>query len=233
MGVVKLVINDQDHEVTIKEYRGHRVVTLRDVDELHARSDGTARDRFNNNKKRFIDNEDYFVCNSYEAKTLFGVKAPNGLVLLTESGYLMLVKSFNDDLAWNVQRQMVNAYFKAKEMSLVQQQFPQTIEDILISALTSMKEMKQENAELKRTVNHLEVVVDNEIILTRQQRAEIQQAVNRRQGELNNEGYNSAHFQGIYSSLKTHFNVPSYAEIKRTDFQSALNLIAGWYPKKK
>jgi len=32
-----------------------------------------------------------------------------------ESGYLMLVKSFTDDLAWKVQRQLVNAYFRTKE----------------------------------------------------------------------------------------------------------------------
>lgn len=35
---------------------------------------------------------------------------------MTESGYLMLVKSFNDDLAWQVQRCLVNAYFKVKEV---------------------------------------------------------------------------------------------------------------------
>lgn len=34
--------------------------------------------------------------------------------LLTESGYLMIVKTFSDDLSWQVQRQLVNAYFKAK-----------------------------------------------------------------------------------------------------------------------
>ena len=29
---------------------------------------------------------------------------PKGLTVLTEMGYLMLVKSFTDDLAWKVQR---------------------------------------------------------------------------------------------------------------------------------
>ena len=35
---------------------------------------------------------------------------------MTETGYLMIVKSFTDDLAWSVQRQLVNTYFKAKEI---------------------------------------------------------------------------------------------------------------------
>lgn len=41
--------------------------------------------------------------------------APNSLILITESGYLMLVKSFTDDLAWKVQRELVNSYFKLRE----------------------------------------------------------------------------------------------------------------------
>lgn len=36
----------------------------------------------------------------------------NDVILLAESGYLMLVKSFTDDLAWQVQRQVVNGYFR-------------------------------------------------------------------------------------------------------------------------
>lgn len=36
--------------------------------------------------------------------------------LFTETGYLMLVKSFNDDLSWSVQRQLVTGYFKGKEL---------------------------------------------------------------------------------------------------------------------
>lgn len=38
----------------------------------------------------------------------------NDITLITESGYLMLVKSFTDDLAWKVQRELVNFYFRGK-----------------------------------------------------------------------------------------------------------------------
>lgn len=34
------------------------------------------------------------------------------MVVITESGYMMLVKSFTDDLAWEVQRMLVNTYFQ-------------------------------------------------------------------------------------------------------------------------
>ena len=40
--------------------------------------------------------------------------------LITETGYLMLVKSFTDDLSWEVQRQLVQSYFKIKQLKEAQ-----------------------------------------------------------------------------------------------------------------
>lgn len=103
--------------VSVKEYKGQRVITFKDIDTVHQRPSGTARRNFNTNKKHFIEGEDYFVRNSYEAKNEFNLVAPNGIVLITESGYLMLVKSFTDDLSWDVQRELVKCYFRVKEES--------------------------------------------------------------------------------------------------------------------
>lgn len=104
-------------DISVKEYNGQRVVTFKDIDTVHQRADGTARKRFADNRERFIEGEDYFVRKTDEAKEEYGITAPNGLVLLTESGYLMLVKSFTDDLAWDVQRKLVSSYFKVKELA--------------------------------------------------------------------------------------------------------------------
>ena len=104
-----------DVAITVKEHKGVRVVTFKDIDAVHGRPDGTARRNFNTNKSHLIEDEDYFVRNSYEAQNEFGIAAPNGLTLITESGYLMLVKSFTDDLAWEVQRELVKGYFRVKK----------------------------------------------------------------------------------------------------------------------
>lgn len=104
-----------DVAITVKEHKGVRVVTFKDIDAVHGRPDGTARRNFNTNKSHLIEGEDYFVRNSYEAQNEFGIAAPNGLTLITESGYLMLVKSFTDDLAWEVQRELVKGYFRVKK----------------------------------------------------------------------------------------------------------------------
>lgn len=97
-------------------YKSQPVLTFGMIDTLHQRPEGTSRVTFNRNKKRFIQDEDYFVCDAYEAKAL-GFTAPNGLIFLAESGYLMLVKSFTDDLSWQIQRQLVKLYFRVKELA--------------------------------------------------------------------------------------------------------------------
>lgn len=43
------------------------------------------------------------------------------MTFLTQTGYMMLVKSFNDDLAWKIQRQLVNRYFETKPLTAAPQ----------------------------------------------------------------------------------------------------------------
>lgn len=106
-------------QVLVKEFSGQRVVTFKEIDAVHGRPDGTARKRFNDNREHFIEGEDFFVLNQPSEIRTLGIQRPQGgtpesVTLITESGYLMLVKSFTDDLAWKVQRQLVKEYFRAK-----------------------------------------------------------------------------------------------------------------------
>ncbi|MNZ30539.1 ORF6N domain protein [compost metagenome] len=104
------------HHLPIIEHQGQRVVTLAMVDEVHERPEGTARRNFSEHRPRFIEAEDFFEVTAHEIRTqslaeVFPPRTPKG-ILLTESGYLMLVKSLSDDLAWDVQRQLVRSYFR-------------------------------------------------------------------------------------------------------------------------
>ncbi|WP_074143823.1 ORF6N domain-containing protein [Clostridioides difficile] len=113
-----VLINNQ--ELQVKEFNNQRVVTFKEIDRVHERVEGTAGRNFRENKKHFIKNEDYFYLEGKELSTIkqttnFVGSNARELILLTETGYLMLVKSFTDDLAWKVQRQLVNSYFRVKE----------------------------------------------------------------------------------------------------------------------
>ena len=113
----EIVINNTP--LAIKEFNGQRVVTLKDIDMVHNRPNGTAKRNFNINRDRFIDGEDFFILKPSDIqKDEFRTSEINnrGTIFVTESGYLMLVKSFTDDLAWSVQRQLVRNYFRAKAL---------------------------------------------------------------------------------------------------------------------
>lgn len=112
-----VTINNTD--ISVKEYQGKRVVTLKEIDQCHNRPEGTARRNFNKNKQHLIEGVDYFTVSltTNEIRTQFGAgkNAGKTMTVVTESGYLMLVKSFTDDLAWDVQRQLVNSYFRVEQ----------------------------------------------------------------------------------------------------------------------
>jgi len=81
-----------------------------------------------------------------EKRTL-GFTIPNrGITLLTESGYLLLVKTFTDDLAWEIQRKLVNSYFRSKDDT------PSQDLSQLISAITILTEKfcKLENQQTRK-----------------------------------------------------------------------------------
>lgn len=117
-------------EFPVVEFHAQRVVTFAMIDETHKRPKDTAKKAFQRNRARFVDGEDFFIVNASEVQWNLtgyldrGIKRPGKKVtspirgrvtLITESGYLLLTKPFNDDLAWQVQRQLVKAYFRRPE----------------------------------------------------------------------------------------------------------------------
>jgi len=109
------------------EYKNQPVITLSMMDEVHKRFEGAARQAFNRNKHHLIKNEDFFEVPYKEWTKIpcvsnIHAQRKDFLTFLTQTGYLLLVKTFNDKLAWKVQRELVNAYF-AKQTSPVYDEY--------------------------------------------------------------------------------------------------------------
>jgi len=123
-----------DRKVAPLFYKKRPVVTLPQVDEFHGRSAGTAGRNFRANRKHFIKDEDFFEVPYEEYNQLFdstksvgsntndrvkftqskgGPRVP--MIFLSETGYLMVVKSLTDDKAWAIHRALVKCYFNKKE----------------------------------------------------------------------------------------------------------------------
>lgn len=112
------LVNVEGTDLGIREYNGQRVVTFRDIDEVHRRPHGTAYRNFRANKRFFNEGRDYVTVhkkNQNDEIRLLGIAVPQrGITLITERGYLKVIKSFNDELSWKVQDALVDAYFAVK-----------------------------------------------------------------------------------------------------------------------
>lgn len=106
-----------------KEYKGVPVLTVWDISEVHNREVKTIGQTFSRNRKNLIENEDYFVMKQEEfsGSHFFTQKnIPNNvkeIFLFTQTGYLMLSKSFKDDFSWKIQRSLVQGYFNTQILS--------------------------------------------------------------------------------------------------------------------
>ena len=105
------------NQLQVKEWAGQRVITFQDIDTVHQRPRGTASRNFRENRNKFIEGTDFFQVQTPDEirRGLHLDRHTDSVTLLTESGYLMIVKSLQDDLAWTVQRLLVNCYFRVKE----------------------------------------------------------------------------------------------------------------------
>ena len=147
----------EKEELILKEWKGERVITFKDIDTVHRRKEGTARQSFYRNKSRFSIGHDYFTATLQELSNS-GLHNPRDggnpnieAILLTESGYLMIVKTLSDDRAWDVQRILVDHYFHFK--SPVKQLSPI---DIMGEQIQTMQLMFQTFQEQQRRLEEIE-----------------------------------------------------------------------------
>jgi len=133
-------------QLPVVEYRGQRVVTLAMIDQVHERPDDTAGRNFREHRDRFIVGSDYYVIARSENSEIrgLGFDVPNrGLIALTEQGYLMLVKSLTDDLAWTVQRQLVSNYFRPTPAPALPGDYITALEHLLASKRSEQLALEQ------------------------------------------------------------------------------------------
>ena len=221
------LITINNTQVEVKEYEGIRVVTAWDIAKVHNREVREITQNFNYVKDKLLKNEDYFLVNKEkisESKILIQDFIPNNvkeIPLFTESGYLMLVKTFTDDLSWDIQRQLIKTYFRFKET-----QKTMTLPQQLLAQAQCLVEMDNR-------ITVVENKVDNEIRVNSGEQLRITKAVKRRVCQridlaVDLIGKDKFMYQAIYRDLKDRFGVASYKDIKRKDLTDCLNYISTW-----
>lgn len=210
-------------KIEVKEYKGQRVVTFKDIDTVHERPDGTANKRFLDNKKRFIEGEDYFVVSNSEIRKsrLFLISDNDYMdkVFLTEQGYLMLVKSFTDDLAWEVQRSLVKNYFiKVKQKSAIE-----IIQEAVLEVNEKIEDVKEDLQKFKEDLPILGV--EESRITSAVKKKGVSCLGGKESNAYKDKSIRSKVYRDIYGELKRQFGVDSYKAIKRSQCEIVIKII--------
>lgn len=226
------IVKINNTDLSVKEFNEQRVVTFKDIDMLHERVEGTAKRNFNEHKKHLIKDVDYFEVKQsdfqkYEIRIL---EIPNrGLTLITESGYLMLVKSLQDDLAWKVQRELVNNYFRVKSgQALNTSKLSKELKAILM--------LDEKTVEMDNRITNLE---ERMTIETGSQKV-LCDLVNKKVmavlGGKDTPAYRELGkkvFRQCWNDYKKILDVASYKDTPIKDFDLAKKVIIDWKPNRE
>ena len=210
-----------NHEISVKTYNGKRVVTFKDIDTVHERPEGTARKRFSDNRDRFIEGTDFFKISPSEFRTTIGdmdLRQQNEITLISESGYLMLVKSFTDDLALTVQRQLVDSYFRMQKRM--------TPEEMMRVQLGMIDGHEERISKLENTMN---IDYGQQRVLEK----EVAKVVIESLGGKDSNAYREIAkkvFSECNHDIKDYFHVNSRNNIPRLKFEEAIDYIRSWTP---
>jgi hypothetical protein len=142
---MKELIRVNEVEITKIEYKGRPVLTFKMIDAVHRRPEGTTSRTFTANKERFVEGKHFYLLDFTQNNVFrfFGIEIPpRGLTVLTEAGYLLLVKSFTDDLAWGVQEKLVEAYFALKEIKKIDTGEYKPVAHLLVDLLNVFSALK-------------------------------------------------------------------------------------------
>lgn len=155
MSTEVVVVNDV--EFPVAEYQGQRIVTFQQIADVHGVPAKQIRTNFLRNKERFVEGCDTYLIDFSKKHLLEAFEIPpRGLRVFTETGYLMLVKTMTDDLAWDVQRQLVDTYFRVKSLPAQQPVVDERF-DRLLNAFEKMCEYScEQNKRLDRMLSILE-----------------------------------------------------------------------------
>lgn len=239
------IVRINSNDLQVKTWNGQRVVTLADIDRVHERVEGTAKTRYYRHKERFVENEDFFIIKPFDVlkytKDTLGIeKVPNrGLTLITESGYLMIVKTYDDNLAWQVQRDLVNCYFKLQEIATQSKEILTLQKDLSVvyAQINNMESMLEEQSEIINKQSEKLDALNDYVTINGKQQQKLSKAAKDRVrfllGGTHSQRYKEnsrIYFKNLWLNFCDYFKCPTYGDLnpKYMKDDLAISFIKSW-----
>ncbi|MCI9597923.1 MAG: hypothetical protein HFE75_11640 [Firmicutes bacterium] len=155
-------------------------------------------------------------------------KAHQDVTLITQQGYMMLTKSLTDDLAWKVQRELVNGYF-----SKPQEKQPSSPMEILELEFKAIKEVdgkvEKVNADLQAFKREMPILgVEESRITCAAKKKGVECLGGKKSAAYQDKSIRNKLYADIYRQLKREFGVTSYKAIKRNQCDHAVKIIENY-----
>lgn len=124
--------------VFIRKLNGKRVVSLSLIDTIHSKPKGSASRNFNEHKKDFVLNEDYYLFWRTKGRDMLldgrynkpeDIPDSNNFLfyLFTYKGYIALSSYFQDKSSYDIRKQMLDKYFQIAEYKPVEISLPSVL----------------------------------------------------------------------------------------------------------
>lgn len=230
-GIVTLSVSISD-ELHLQTENGQVVVSSRYVAERFNKRHGDVVRAIENKLELFQENDStqncvqYFIPSSY----IDASGKNNKEYLLTRKGFSFIVMGFTGLEADKWKLAYIEAFDKMEA----------TLKSNMLQGLsTEMQALLMHDKKIVEVENRLEHLEDN-IHITRSQQKEIKQKVHKiavkTLGGKNTIAYkefSKKAFSEIYNWIYNAFNVPSYTDIAKKDYGSAINCLENWEPSKE
>jgi hypothetical protein len=227
------------NNLTVTEFKDIRVLTTQQLADQYETDSKTVSNNFNRNKDRYQEGKHFILLQGEELKDFktnhqFDESSRvNQLYLWTEKGCLLHAKSLNTDKAWESYDDLVENYFKAR--------------DILAGLTTEMQGLIMHDKKLQLIVNHIEksdqkiAEVDNDLqdfkqdmpllglecdrIVTAVKAKGVNCLGGKDSAAYNERSLRTRVYQDIHHQLKREFGVSTYKAIKRSQTDLAIQKI--------
>ena len=152
-----------------------------------------------------------------------------GIYLWTESGALLHAKSIRSDRAWDIYNELLNAYFRLRESTVITyEQICGDLSYLIGTAVSKINELTRENTRLK-----LMAAIDND------QQKQLQEIV--RNKILDTVGGDAERYKIVASALNSaiwamyrrKFHLDSFRNTPQYLFDEATGFLENWQPSEK
>ncbi|PFV11237.1 ORF6N domain-containing protein [Bacillus cereus] len=216
--------------------RGKKAMLVKEIAEIHGQPLKEVNRRINDNRIRFKNGIDILDLKSGGPNppqllnlgfSNMQIAKANNIYILSERGYAKLLKILEDDTAWELYDQFVDEYFNMREQQIPTDPFGQ-IE--IIAAGTS---------NLNKRVTNLEQVVEEQLTLDYKQQRVLKNEINAKVAFIWNNWIDFVEcmkrgakkreiYSKLYRRLYDRYSCNSYRDIRKKDFDDAVEYVKGW-----